>query len=65
LKLQPKGGLRLNPLDARPAAVELGPDKVHRRRMSLLQSISCAALKRDLRPRERAACRIALVGDHG
>ncbi|HSH59109.1 MAG TPA: hypothetical protein VK988_05600 [Acidimicrobiales bacterium] len=60
IKLQPGGGLRLNPLDAGPGAVELGPDKVHRRRMSLLQSISCAALKRDLRPIERAACRIAL-----
>jgi hypothetical protein len=60
IKLEPGGGLRLNPLDAGPGAAELGPDKVHLRRMSLLQSISAAALKRDLRPIERAACRIAL-----
>ena len=60
VKLQPGGGLRLNPLDAGPGAADLGPDKVHLRRMSLLQSISAAALKRDLRPIERAACRIAL-----
>ena len=60
IKLQPGGGVRLNPLDAGPGAAEMGPDKVHLRRMSLLQSISAAALKRDLRPIERAACRIAL-----
>ena len=60
IKLQPGGGVRLNPLDAGPGAAELGSDKIHLRRMSLLQSISAAALKRDLRPIEKAACRIAL-----
>ncbi len=60
IRLSPGGSVRLNPLDAGPGAAELGPREVQRRRLTLLQSIATAALKRDLRPIERAACRIAL-----
>lgn len=60
IRLTPGGSVRLNPLDAGPGAGELGPREVQRRRLTLLQSIATASLKRDLRPIERAACRIAL-----
>ncbi|HSH62230.1 MAG TPA: hypothetical protein VK988_21800 [Acidimicrobiales bacterium] len=60
IRLRPGGDVRLNPLDAGPGAAELGPGEVQRRRLTLLQSIAAAALKRGLRPIERAACRIAL-----
>ncbi len=60
VRLRPGGEVRLNPLDPGPAASLLGPDEVERRRVTLLQAIAAAALKRDLRPIERAACRLAL-----
>lgn len=60
IRLQPGGRVRLNPLDAGPGANDIGPDKVKVRRLTLLQAIATASLKRDLRPIERAACRIAI-----
>ncbi len=60
IRLRPGGGVRLNPLDPGPGAAELGPEEVQRRHLTLLQSIATASLKRDLRPIERAACRIAI-----
>lgn len=60
IRLSAGGSARLNPLDAGPGAEDLGPQEVQRRRLMLLQSIATAALKRDLHPIERAACRIAL-----
>ena len=52
--------MRLNPLDPGPGAGELGPEEVQRRRLTLLQAIAAAALKRELHPIERAACRVAV-----
>ncbi|MGI8808574.1 MAG: ATP-binding protein [Acidimicrobiales bacterium] len=65
IRLSPGGTVRLNPLDAGPGAAELTPREVQRRRLTLLQSIVTAALKRDLRPIERTACRIALEAVSG
>lgn len=60
IRLRPGSGTRLNPLDPGPGAADLGPEEVARRRLTLLQSIAAAALRRDLAPIERAACRLAL-----
>lgn len=60
IRLSPGGTTRLNPLDPGPGAEMIGEDEVARRQLTLLQSIASAALRRDLTPIERAACRIAL-----
>ncbi len=61
IRLRPGSGVRLNPLDPGPGADELGPEEIARRRLTLLQSIAVAALRRELAPIERAACRLALT----
>jgi hypothetical protein len=61
IRLQPGGGVLLNPLDAGPSAADLGPDEIARRRLSLLSSVAAAALRRDLQPLERAAVQAALA----
>jgi hypothetical protein len=61
IRLRPGGDVRLNPLDPGPGADALGPDEIARRRLSLLFSVASAALRRDLRPLERAALQAALA----
>lgn len=60
IRLRPGGAARLNPLDPGPGAADVGPEETARRQLTLLQSIASAALRRDLTPIERTACRIAL-----
>lgn len=61
IRLHPGGSVRLNPLDPGPGAADVGPDETARRQLTLLQSIASAALRRDLTPIERTACRMALA----
>ncbi|MEX2253161.1 MAG: hypothetical protein WD649_03335, partial [Thermoleophilaceae bacterium] len=61
IRLRPGGSVRLNPLDPGPGAADVGPEETARRQLTLLQSIASAALRRDLTPIERTACRIALA----
>jgi hypothetical protein len=61
IRLRPGGDVRLNPLDPGPGAAQLGPDEIARRRLSLLSSVTVAALRRDLQPLERAALQVALT----
>ncbi len=66
--LRPGGSVRLNPLDAVPAADGLGPDDedVARQRCELLASLCAASLGRPLLPAERSALDVAVAdGEHG
>ncbi len=60
--LRPGGPLRLNPLDAPPAAVAGadGPDEIARRRAELLVALAGAGLDRVLLPTERVAVELAV-----
>jgi hypothetical protein len=60
VRLVPGGKVRLNPLDPGPGAEELEVEETVARQLTLLTSISEAALNRRLTPQEQTACRLAL-----
>src|SRR4051812_16138584 len=50
IRLAPGGAVRLNPLDSGPGEGDLGGEDITRRRLTLLQAIAAATLRRDLTP---------------
>ena len=60
IRLEPGGGVRLNPLDSRLSQASISAVELHQDRLELLVALGGAACARSLRPVETAALRVAL-----
>ena len=60
IRLEPGGGVRLNPLDSRLSQATISAAQLHQDRLELLIALGGAACARSLRPVETAALRVAL-----
>jgi type IV secretory pathway VirB4 component len=61
VRIQPGGGVRLNPLDPNVGGSNRPKDQVVQEQLSVLQAIIAASLHRALTPEERVACELALA----